>query len=487
MLPVQVSHEAPTISQLTPQICSGFLEQTKNCILLVAATPPIALMIPMTAAIGYMVQHYYLRTSRQLRHLDLEAKAPLCSNFIETLAGSGTIRAFGWSADFKRRNKRLQDVSQAPYYLLQDAQNWLSLVLDLIVTGVITILVGLALFLRSNTDPGYLALALIGVIDLGFSIRILVLAWTEVETAMSAVTRIRLFLDNTSQEPVRYSDATDSLWPRHGAVCFNNVSASYTSDPSSAPTLRGIDLEIAAGEKVGICGRTGSGKSSLVATLLGLTHLVAGDILVDDVSTATVPLGKLRRRIVTLTQDPFFFEKTVRENLVPWRGLEERGEVNEADWTQQHNPSDEDMMSALRSCEIWDKFEAAAPEGQSGLDISMAGVDSLLSEGEKQLFCLARAVFHPGKVVILDEAASRVDGKTDTLMQRILRTEFADRTILAISHSISAVMDFDRVVVMDGGKVAEVGPPKALMAKHGSLFAALAKAHGSCEGEGSLI
>lgn len=124
-------------------------------------------MIPIPAAIGYMVQHYYLRTSRQLRHLDLEAKAPLCSNFIETLAGSATIRAFGWSADFKRRNKQLQDSSQAPYYLLQDTQNWLSLVLDLIVAGIISILVGLALFLRSNTDPGYLALALIGVVSDG--------------------------------------------------------------------------------------------------------------------------------------------------------------------------------------------------------------------------------------------------------------------------------------------------------------------------------
>lgn len=224
---------------------------------------------------------------------------------------------------------------------------------------------------------------------------------------MSAVTRIRLFLDNTSQEPVRYSDTTDSLWPRHGAVRFHNVSASYTSDPSSTPTLRGIDLEIAAGEKVGICGRTGSGKSSLVATLLGLTHLVAGDIIVDGVSTSTVPLCKLRRRIVTLTQDPFFLEKTVRENLVPWRSVDKLGGAIEEDWAQQHDPSDGDMISALRSCEIWDKFEAVASEGQSGLDISMTGVDSLLSEGEKQLFCLARAVLHPGKVVILDEASSQ--------------------------------------------------------------------------------
>lgn len=224
---------------------------------------------------------------------------------------------------------------------------------------------------------------------------------------MSAVTRIRLFLDNTSQEPVRYSDTTDSLWPRQGAVSFHSVSASYTSGPSSAPTLSGIDLEIAAGEKVGICGRTGSGKSSLVATLLGLTNLVSGDILIDGVSTSSVPLGKLRRRVITLTQDPFFLEKTVRENLVPWRGLDALGEDVEAHSIQPYDPSDEDMINALRSCEIWDKFEAAAPEGQSGLDISMAGVDSLLSEGEKQLFCLARAVLHPGRVVILDEASSR--------------------------------------------------------------------------------
>ncbi|KAI8307165.1 hypothetical protein K4K61_003794 [Colletotrichum sp. SAR11_59] len=355
------------------------------------------------------------------------------------------------------------DSSQAPYYLLQDTQNWLSLVLDLIVAGIISVL-----------------------IDLGFSIRILVLAWTEVETAMSAITRIRLFIDKTSQEPVRHADIADPLWPRYGAVHFRNVSASYSLHPSTPPTLQHVNLEIAAGEKVGICGRTGSGKSSLVATLLGLTNLIAGEILIDSISTVTAPLSKLRRRLITLTQDSYILEKTVRENLVPWKGVHEPG-MNVEGALDRCDPSDEDMICALRNCEVWDKFEAAAPDGGSGLDTSLVDVDKLLSEGEKQLFCFARAVLSPHKVVILDEATSRVDAKTDALMQRILRTELADRTIIAISHSISSVMDFDRVVVMDSGRVVENDSPKILMANNESLFAKLARAQGLLWGEAGLV
>lgn len=242
--------------------------------------------------------------------------------------------------------------------------------------------------------------------DLGFGIRILVLAWTEVETAMSAVTRIRLFLDNTSQEPVSYSDFSDSLWPRHGAVQFRNVSASYTPDTNAPATLRSIDLKIGAGEKVGVCGRTGSGKSSLIATLLGLMHQTTGEILIDGVSTTTLPLSTLRTRIISLTQEPFFLEQSVRENLVPWTHTS--GLYNDTEIEQQSTtPSDDDMVYALQKCGIWDKLEAAASESESGLAVDLATVDSLLSEGEKQLFCLARAILHPGKLVLLDEATSR--------------------------------------------------------------------------------
>lgn len=156
--------------------------------------------------------------------------------------------------------------------------------------------------------------------DLGFSIRILVLAWTEIETATSAITRIRLFIDKMSQEPVRQADIADPLWPRYGAVHFRNVSASYSLHPSTSPTLQHVNIEIAAGEKVSICGRTGRGKSSLVATLLGLKNLIAGEILIDNISTVTAPLSKLRRNLITLTQYPYIFEEDCERELGPMEG-----------------------------------------------------------------------------------------------------------------------------------------------------------------------
>ena len=326
--------------------------------------------------------------------MDLEAKAPLCTHFLESLAGIVTIRAFGWSTAYREKNRRYLNQSQVPFYLLTAIQNWLSLVLELVVAGLITALVGLAVGLRSKVDPGYLGLALVSAMDLGFSFRMLIFSWTTLETSLGAITRIRSFSETPSEsQGLSTSDPPES-WPVNGSIQFAGVAASYSEDGKTI--LSDISLTIRPGEKIGLCGRTGSGKSSLVATLFGLLHQQAGDILIDGVSTNRVSLSALRSNIIALPQDPFFLRGTVRHNLAPWSSEEQRAIV-----------SDEQMQDALQQVQLWDKLSAAAGVGEAALDVSLNNVDSLLSQGEKQLFCLARAILMDGKIVVLDEATSR--------------------------------------------------------------------------------
>ncbi|KAL5433031.1 hypothetical protein PMIN06_011810 [Paraphaeosphaeria minitans] len=430
-------------------------------VIMAIATPPVASTIPVLGVVGYCIQRVYLRTSRQVRLMDLEAKAPLCTHFLETMAGLVTVRAFGWGEAYRKRNDKLLDQSQVPYYLLTAIQNWLTLVLELVVAGMITMIVGLAVALRTKIDPGYLGLALISAMDLGVNFRIIIVYWTELETSLSAVVRILQFSEQT---PAEESDLTIASpppsWPKSGAVTFSNFAASYTEDGKKV--LSGIELSIQPGEKIGLCGRTGSGKSSLVATLFGLLHQREGLVAIDGIPTADISLSTLRSKIIALPQEPFFLKGTVRYNLMPWDTETQRPAV-----------SDVDMQRALEEVQLWEKLSAAAETAQSALDLNLDNVDSLLSQGERQLFCLARAMLMDGRIVVLDEATSSVDAHTDALMQRILRTIFADKTIIAIAHRLDTILDFDRVVVMDAGRIAEVGMPGRLLETEGSMFRAL--------------
>lgn len=403
-----------------------------------ATMPPVILSV-------WVLQKYYLRTSRQIRLLDLEAKSPLYSHFIESLSGLVTIRAFGWAQAFQKLNLTLLDVSQKPYYLLLCIQRWLALILDLLVAALAVILMTLVVKLRSDISPGYVGLALLNVMGFNELLAQIIKNWTQLETSFGAIARLKTFSATTANEnlPGESSSVPDS-WPSRGQIEFKNVSASYT--PGGDLVVKNLSMSIAAGEKVGICGRSGSGKSSLITTLFRMLELTPeSKITIDGIDITTLPRQLVRERLNAIPQEPFFIRGTIRSNADPY-----------------HRHSDTAIIQAIQKVHLW-----ALVQAKGGLDAELNA--EFFSHGQRQLFCLTRAVLRRGKVVVLDEVTSSVDSRSDELMQRVIRDEFKDATILVVAHRLDTILDFGRIALLGGGELKELDTPTNLLGRD-SLF-----------------
>ncbi|RYP55071.1 hypothetical protein DL769_010249 [Monosporascus sp. CRB-8-3] len=433
---------------------------------MLTSSPYMAISYPFLCALLYMVQRFYLRTSRQLRLLDLEAKSPL---YITTL------RAFGFLPDDVRKNARLLDSSQRPAYLLVMIQQWLNLVLDLVVMVMAAVLTALAVRLHSNS--GFAGASLVTLMNFGDNLSGIVIYYTRLETSIGAIARLRTFNENVKPEARDEEDIVPpEQWPQNGVVELKGVSASYDAEDQADGTpnlaLRDIDLTINSGEKVAICGRTGSGKSSLVALLLKLLDPLAetaGNAVIDNTPLRRIDRSALRQRIIAVPQEAVFLPdgSTFRANLDPF-------DVS----------TPEECQAVLEAVDLWQFVQE-----RGGLGSGMSA--GTLSAGQRQLMSLGRTLLRrrvrarnlgiggggsEGGILLLDEVSSTVDHETERVMQEIIRAEFRDYTVVAVSHRLDMIMDFDRVVVMDAGEIVEVGNPMALAGGEGTRFGELVRA-----------
>jgi ATP-binding cassette, subfamily C (CFTR/MRP), member 1 len=275
----------------------------------------VAASLPCLFIAVYFVQSFYLRTSRQLRVLELEAKSPVYSHFMETLDGLTTIRAFGWLEESKAITVSRIEEAQTPYYLLLCIQRWLNLVLDLIVAALAVMVVALAVSLRSSTSAGRLGISLNNVLGTSTIISYLINAWTQLETSLGAVVRIKRFESDVVPEAHPHENHVPlQSWPQCGQVDIESVCATYNEGPFA---LKAITMRIESGQKIGIVGRTGSGKSSLVSALLRLLDLQTGSVIIDGVDISSVPRLLIRDRIIAVPQEVFLLTGSVRLNLDP--------------------------------------------------------------------------------------------------------------------------------------------------------------------------
>lgn len=444
-----VDSELPmSLIQVCGPLCVAVIQAVFICI----SAAYFVTLLPAVVVVLYILQRYYLRTSRQIRLLDIEAKAPLFSHFLETIQGIVTIRAFGSQDAFMDEFTARLDKSQKPFYLMFCIQRWLSVVLDLIVAALAVLLMVMVVKLREKLDPGFVALALLNIMSFNNNLTAIIQMWTGLETSMGAIARLKTFNQSTpSERTVSEKSSGGANWPDAGQVTFKDFAAAYSLD--SPDVLRNISLTISPGSKVAICGVSGSGKTSLIGSLFRLLETTNGSIEIDGVDIATLPRETVRSRINAIPQHTFLLKNaSLRENVDP---------VEQA--------CDAEIESALRQVHLWDTLTAGAPEGLS----SIVEMETLLSHGQKQLFCLARALVRKSSVVVLDEATASVDVKTDELMQRVIREGFAHKTVVAVAHRLKTIADFDQVVVMREGRIVEVGQPQKLLAEEGGAFRAL--------------
>lgn len=376
------------------------------------------------------------------------------SHLLEIAEGRATIRAFGIQDSYRDEGiKRLENTLK-PHYLLRCIEMWLQLVLSVFGSTAVSTLVLFGVALPASTTKGLMALALINGINLTGGLNGLVMTWTQMETSLGSVSRLRSFgLDTPSEKIPEEQIALPMDWPSDGRVEFENVTATYSEDEAIEPALKNISLEMQPGENVAVCGRTGSGKSTLVSTLFCLLDPKHGAIRVDGVDLSRLDPRVVRERLICVPQEPTLFPGTIRSNL-----------VNGSTDPDHVQPSDDTIIALLKSLEIWDAISSY------GLDAEIEAAS--LSQGQKQLVCLARAILKKdmGKVVVLDEAMSAVDEQTAKVMQQALKREFEHHTVISVVHKLDTVQDFDKVIVMDRGEVVESGAPGELLEKEGGWF-----------------
>ncbi|NWX23536.1 MRP7 protein, partial [Aegotheles bennettii] len=410
--------------------------------------PWIGLVLLPLAALYFSIQHYYRHTSRELKRFFSVTLSPIYTHFSETLSGLSSIRAMRATQRFELENQLLLEQNQRCLFASTTAMQWLDIRLQMIGVAVVTAIAGIAIIQHQKQlgNPGLVGLALSYALSVTNLLSGLISSFTMTETMMVSVERTEEYTTDVPTEPQDKLVQVAADWPSQGLVEFRQVVLAYRAGLPNA--LDGVNFTVYPGEKVGIVGRTGSGKSTLFLALFRMLELKSGRILLDGVDSRLVGLEELRSRLAVIPQDPFLFSGSIRENLDP-----------------QGKRTDAELHEVLEQCHLRD---VVAQIG--GLDSELGERGKSLSVGQRQLVCLARALLTQAKVLCIDEATASVDQKTDQLLQQTIRQRFADKTVLTIAHRLNTILDSDRVLVMQAGRVAELDSPAHLSQKDGSLF-----------------
>ncbi|SCU87103.1 LAFA_0E04720g1_1 [Lachancea sp. 'fantastica'] len=413
----------------------------------------IFVIAPMSVLYVYY-QQYYLRTSRELRRLDSVTRSPIYAHFQESLGGISTIRGYGQQKRFVHINQARVDNNMSAYYPSVNANRWLAFRLEFIGSVIIlgAAVLGVYRLKQGTLSAGMIGLSLSYALQITQSLNWIVRMTVEVETNIVSVERIKEYSVLPSEAPAVIEDCRPpENWPTEGSIKFENYSTRYR--PGLDLVLKDINVDIKPQEKIGIVGRTGAGKSSLTLALFRIIEAASGRISIDGQAIDKIGLQDLRRHLSIIPQDSQVFEGTVRDNIDPTRQF-----------------TDEQIWHALELSHLKDHIKGL---GKDELESMLTEGGSNLSVGQRQLMCLARALLVPSKILVLDEATAAVDVETDQVIQETIRTAFKNRTILTIAHRINTILDSDRIMVLDQGRVAEIDTPQNLLKNPESLFYAL--------------
>ncbi|KAL3887247.1 hypothetical protein ACJMK2_027191, partial [Sinanodonta woodiana] len=426
---------------------------TLSTIVVIGYSTPIFLSVTVPLAIlYYLVQRFYIPTARQLKRIESTTRSPIYTQFGETLTGASTIRAYGLSQTFIDLSRDKVDYNLVSYYAGIVSNRWLGLRLEFLGNFII---VAAAMFavVSDSTTGGLVGLSISYALQVTGVLNFLVRTNSDLETSAVSVERIKEYTETKSEADwIVYFRRPPHNWPQEGDVQFENYSTRYREGLDLV--LKGITCDIKGGEKIGIVGRTGAGKSSFTVALFRLIEAAGGAIYIDGQRISDIGLHDLRSKLTILPQDPVLFSGTLRMNLDPFDSY-----------------TDVQIWTALEHAHL-KNFVSDLPEG---LNHECGEGGQNLSVGQRQLVCLARTLLHKTKILVLDEATAAVDMETDDLIQKTIRTEFKDCTVLTIAHRLNTIMDYDRIIVLDLGLIKEFDKPETLLKNKSSVFYAMAK------------
>ncbi|XP_022727516.1 ABC transporter C family member 5-like isoform X2 [Durio zibethinus] len=417
----------------------------------------LLLVVPMAVACLWM-QKYYMASSRELVRIVSIQKSPIIHLFGESIAGAATIRGFGQEKRFMKRNLYLLDCFGRPFFCSLAAIEWLCLRMELLSTFVFAFcMILLVSFRHGSIDPSMAGLAVTYGLNLNSRLSRWILSFCKLENKIISIERIYQYSQIPSEAlPVIENSRPPSSWPESGTVELLDLKVRYGEN--LPVVLHGVTCAFPGGKKIGIVGRTGSGKSTLIQALFRLIEPAGGRIIIDKIDISTIGLHDLRSRLSIIPQDPTLFEGTIRGNLDP---LEEH--------------SDHEIWEALDKSQLGDIVR----EKDQKLDTPVLENGDNWSVGQRQLVSLGRALLKQARILVLDEATASVDTATDNLIQKIIRTEFKNCTVCTIAHRIPTVIDSDLVLVLSDGRVAEFDTPAHLLEDKSSMFLKLVTEYSS--------
>ncbi|KAH9159883.1 hypothetical protein LEN26_002128 [Aphanomyces euteiches] len=393
---------------------------------------------------------FFILPARELERLTKTTRSPLISHIYESIDGFAVLRAFGSShvQRFERIHQARVDMDIEANFSLDLAEQWFSLRIGLVSAGLILVTTLSLITMRQYLTAGLIGLIFNYALEFTTQLEGLVWAWSMFETAMIAPERVAEYT-NVEQEATRIiPGSTPNLWPQDGSIQSDNVSFRYK--PNDPLVLKYLNFQVRSGEKIGVVGRTGAGKSSLIMALFRINEIASGTITISGVNTATIGIKTLRENMAIIPQNPVLFKGTLRSFLDPFEQC-----------------TDAQLWDALSKVRLTSRISSVSDKLLSVVEEN----GDNYSVGERQMLCMARALLRQCRIVVLDEATAAIDHELDQNLQRVIREEFASSTVLTIAHRLDTVFDNDRIFVFDQGEIVQCDTPsKLIQAGSGVLF-----------------
>ncbi|XP_067247950.1 ATP-binding cassette sub-family C member 9 isoform X1 [Chanodichthys erythropterus] len=452
------SADTNIIDQHIPPTLESLTRSTLLCLsaigVIAFVTPAFLIALVPLAVAFYFIQKYFRVASKDLQDLDDSTQLPLLCHFSETAEGLTTIRAFRHEARFKQRMLELTDTNNTAYLFLSAANRWLEVRTDYL--GAVIVLTAAVAAIWTSSESSLVGLGLTYALTVTNYLNWVVRNLADLEVQMAAVKKVNSFLSTESENYEGSMDVSQvpEDWPQHGEIKIHDLCVRY--DSMLKPVLKHVNAHINPGQKVGICGRTGSGKSSLSLAFFNMVDVFEGKIVIDGIDICKLPLQTLRSRLSIILQDPVLFSGSIRLNLDPERTC-----------------TDDRLWEALEIAQLKNMVKALP----GGLDAVVTEGGENFSVGQRQLFCLARAFVRKSSILIMDEATASIDMATENILQKVVMTAFADRTVVTIAHLVSSILEAEQVLVFSSGILVECDSAPNLLAQEDSLFSILVRTH----------